>query len=384
MKKIRIVADDKIPFLKGVLEDVAEVRYLPGSKIDQAAVHQADALIIRTRTHADKRLLSASSVKFIATATIGFDHIDTGYCENQGIYWTNAPGCNSSSVEQYIVSALLAMAEKHGFLLKDKTLGIVGVGNVGSKVAHVAKALGMSVLLNDPPRERIEGRGEFSSLNMIKDQADIITFHVPLNKGGIDNTFHLAERNFFSELKKKMILINTSRGEVVEGSALKEALKAGRLKDAVLDVWENEPGPDPKLLELTGIATPHIAGYSVDGKANGTRMSVRALSEFFNLGLENWEPGGLPLPEIPNIVIDCGGMSEQEIIGEVYRYAYDIMADDEALRFNISRFEELRGNYPVRREPLAFTLRLNNNAWENLKFVFSSLGFSLLEPDCFC
>ncbi|MBE0655860.1 MAG: 4-phosphoerythronate dehydrogenase PdxB [Bacteroidales bacterium] len=384
MKKPVIIADEKIPFLKGSLESLAEVIYLPGNKINRETVRDADALLIRTRTRCDSELLENSMVKFIATATIGYDHIDTGYCNSRNIRWTNAPGCNSSSVEQYIVAALLEMAHKHGSRLKDKTIGIIGVGNVGAKVARISNALGMKVLLNDPPRERAEGSGEFTSLEMIRREADIITLHVPLNYSGMDKTFHLVHGDFLSGLKKNIILFNTSRGEVVETPSLMQALRSGKIMDTVLDVWENEPFPDMELLNMTGIATPHIAGYSVDGKANGTMMSIKAISGFFRLGMDEWKPSGLPDTEIRDIVIDCGGMTEQEIIHEVYRKTYNILEDDKALRSNIGGFEELRGSYPVRREATYFTLRLNNNPWEDLEKVFTELGFSVLEMDCFC
>lgn len=384
MRKPVIIADEKIPFLKGALESVAEIYYLPGKKINREIVRDADALIIRTRTRCDSELLENSTVKFIATATIGYDHIDTGYCNSRNIRWTNALGCNSSSVEQYIVAALLEMAYKHGFRLKDKTIGIVGVGNVGSKVARISKAMGMRVLLNDPPRERAEGSGEFTSLDVIRNEADIITLHVPLNYSGMDKTLHLVNSDFFSGLKNSIILFNTSRGEVVETHSLRQAIRSGKIMDTVLDVWENEPAPDIELLNIAGIATPHIAGYSVDGKANGTMMSIKALSGFFRLGMDEWKPPGLPGTEIRDIVIDCGGMTEQEIIHEVYRKTYNILEDDQSLRSNIAGFEELRGNYPVRREAPYYTLRLNNNPWEDLEKVFTELGFSVLEMDCFC
>ena len=384
MRKPVIIADEKIPFLKGALESVAEIYYLPGKKINREIVRDADALIIRTRTRCDSELLENSTVKFIATATIGYDHIDTGYCNSRNIRWTNALGCNSSSVEQYIVAALLEMAYKHGFRLKDKTIGIVGIGNVGSKVARISKALGMRVLLNDPPRERAEGSGEFTSLDVIRNEADIITLHVPLNYSGRDKTFHLVNSDFFSGLKNSIILFNTSRGEVVETHSLRQAIRSGKIMDTVLDVWENEPAPDIELLNIAGIATPHIAGYSVDGKANGTMMSIKALSGFFRLGMDEWKPPRLPGTEIRDIVIDCGGMTEQEIIHEVYRKTYNILEDDQSLRSNIAGFEELRGNYPVRREAPYYTLRLNNNPWEDLEKVFTELGFSVLEMDCFC
>ncbi|MBE9517603.1 MAG: 4-phosphoerythronate dehydrogenase, partial [Bacteroidetes bacterium] len=284
---IKIVADNKIPFLEGALESVAKVEYLPGTEITRSHLLDADALITRTRTKCNRELLEGTSIRFIATATIGYDHIDTEYCREKGIEWINAPGCNSSSVEQYIVSTLLWLAMQRSLDLKALCLGVIGVGNVGRKVASAARALGMRVLLNDPPRERAEGNAEFVSLEELKEQSDIITLHVPLNKGGLDNTDHLVNREFLAQLKNGAILINSSRGTVVDEAALLEGIRSGKLSDVILDVFENEPAVDRKLLEALTLATPHIAGYSLDGKANGTTMSVQAISRFFKLGLDN-------------------------------------------------------------------------------------------------
>ncbi len=349
-KNIRIVADDKIPFLKGVLEPYAEVEYHPGAKINSYTLKGADALITRTRTKANKENLQGSKVKFVATATIGFDHIDTEWLAENSIGWTNAPGCNSTSVMQYIAANLVFLARKYKFQFKDKTLGVVGVGNVGSKVAKMAEILGFRVLLNDPPREREEGSSLFVSFEKIKEGADIITFHVPLNKEGEDKTLKIGDESFFNSLKKKPIVINSSRGPVIDGDALKAAVRDGKVSGAVLDVWNNEPNIDPELVELLDIVTPHIAGYSLDGKANGTSMSVNAIAGFFDLPLKNWIPEQIPQPEVPVINIDNRKLSKQEVFEEVIHHTYPIEKDDEALRNNLQDFEKLRGNYPVRRE----------------------------------
>ena len=275
---MKIICDDKIPFLKGALEPYARVVYLPGQEISAEVVMGADAMIIRTRTICDRALLEGSSVKIVATATIGYDHIDTAWCESRGIVWKNAPGCNSSSVQQYIASVLCVLAERFNLHFKDLTLGVVGVGHVGSKVAEAARALGMKVLLCDPPRAREEGPEGFVDLNEIVSSTDIITLHVPLSHEGLDATWHMFDSERISSLRPNQILINSSRGSVVDTLALKNALKARRIKAAVLDVWENEPYIDLDLLNLLTIATPHIAGYSADGKANGTAASVQAVA----------------------------------------------------------------------------------------------------------
>lgn len=374
---MKIVADNKIPFLKGAFEDFADIIYLPGNAISQGDLVDADALIIRTRTKCNAKLLEGTSVKFIATATIGFDHIDVDYCEKKGIEWTNAPGCNSSSVEQYIVSALLQLSAQKKLNLNQLTIGVVGVGNVGKKVARVAAVLGLNVLLNDPPREMAEGKSGFVSLEKIQKEADIISFHVPLNQVGDYKTFHLANKAFISGMKRSSILINTSRGEVVDNYALKIALKNEILSAAVLDVWEGEPNIDTELLSLLDFSTPHIAGYSTDGKANGTMMSVRSVSRFFKMGMDSWSPVSVPLPLNENLKIDCSHKSEEEIIREVYMNCYDISRDDKALRQNPQEFENLRGTYPNRREAASYAVQLINNQNIELVNALKYLGFKL-------
>jgi len=373
---MKIIIDDKIPYIRGAFEEVAEVVYLPGSKTTPEVVKDADAIITRTRTCCNEKLLGGSTVKFIATATIGYDHIDTDYCEKAGIKWTNAPGCNSKSVEQYIASVLMVLAERQHLQLKDLCIGIVGVGNVGSKVANVCRILGMKVLLNDPPRERTEGSASFVSIDKIKDEADIITLHVPLNLSGEDATYHFGNEAFLSSLKRKSFLINSCRGEVIETNAVKSALKSGQLTGFVCDCWENEPDIDLELLALTELATPHIAGYSKDGKATGTRMTVHAVSDFFALGLNNWQPEGVELPKYPVIKLDGTGMNEQDIISKAILSTYDIQTDDEKFRINPSLFEQLRGDYPTRREFPAYTI-IPFNVGNQVIEILKRLGFKI-------
>jgi erythronate-4-phosphate dehydrogenase len=373
---MKIVIDDKIPYIRGAFEGLAEVIYHPGSKTTPEVVKDADAIVTRTRTICNEKLLAGSSVKFIATATIGYDHIDTDYCDAAGIKWTNAPGCNSKSVEQYIASILMVLAERRNIQLNGLCIGVVGVGNVGSKVARVCDLLGIKVLLNDPPRERAEGSSTFVSLKQVMDEADIITLHVPLNMKGEDSTFHLGVETLFSELKKKPILINSCRGEVVDSLAVKNALKSAQISGFICDCWENEPDIDLELLTLTELATPHIAGYSKDGKATGTLMSVHAISEFFGLGLENWQPSGVEQPANPVFELDGTGLSEQEIISKAILHTYDIRKDDLDFRNNTAQFEQLRGDYPIRREFPAFTI-VPINVPKETSAVLKKLGFQI-------
>jgi erythronate-4-phosphate dehydrogenase len=357
---MKIIIDDKIPYIRGAFDTVAEVVYLPGSKTTPALVKDADAIVTRTRTICNEGLLADSTVKFIATATIGYDHIDTDYCEKAGISWTNAPGCNSKSVEQYIASTIMVMAERKNLQLDQLTIGVVGVGNVGSKVARICKLFGMNVLFNDPPRERAEGSSQFVSLQKVMEEADIISLHVPLNLKGEDATFHLASKSFFENLGRKPILINSCRGEVVETQAVKNAIQNKQISAFVCDCWENEPEIDLELLALTDIATPHIAGYSKDGKATGTLMSVQAISHFFNLGLNDWTPSGVESPANPIIQIDGLGLTKQAILSKAILATYDIRNDDKTLKNNTLEFEQQRGDYPIRREFPAFTIRAKN------------------------
>jgi erythronate-4-phosphate dehydrogenase len=378
---IKIVADNKIPFLEGVLEPVARIEYLPGGSISKEHLLDADGLITRTRTKCNRELLEGTSIRFIASATIGYDHIDRDYCRKSGIAWTNAPGCNSSSVKQYIVSALLWLAVNRKMELCGKTMGVIGVGNVGSKVADAAKALGMNVLLNDPPRERSEGSEAFVSLNEVLEQSDIISLHVPLNRGGVDNTHHLVNQEFTGQLKKGTILINSSRGSVVDESALMEGIRSGILSDTILDVFENEPLVNKDLIDMITLATPHIAGYSLDGKANGTRMSVEAVSRFFKLGLDHWSPGSIPDPEPAELLSDASDKSIYNLLWELFRQTYDISSDDRRLRSATQNFEELRGNYPFRREPVAYTVRIFQVDQE-IRGIMEELGFDVLSDHC--
>ena len=345
---MKIIIDNKIPFIKEAVQRIAdEVIYAPGKDFTPKLVRDADALVVRTRTHCNRDLLEGSRVKFIATATIGFDHIDTEYCKRAGIEWTNAPGCNSASVAQYIQSSLLVWKSVRNKRLDELAIGIIGVGNVGSKVAKVAQNFGMRVLLNDLPREEKEGKGNFSSLDKIAKECDIITFHVPLYKEGKYKTFHLADENFFRSLKRKPLIINTSRGEVIETNALLNALNSQTISDAIIDVWEHEPEINRELLEKVIIGTPHIAGYSADGKANATRMSLDAICNFFQID-GDYEIKA-PAPAFPIIQ----AKSHEDAILQIY----NPVEDSKRLKAHPELFETLRGDYPLRREEKAYTIK---------------------------
>lgn len=341
--RLKVVIDDKIPFIKGVLEPYAEVKYIPGNAIAQNDLHETDALVIRTRTKCNASLLENTAVEFIASATIGKDHIDEDYCLANGITFTNAPGCNAGSVAQYILSALAFIAENEKIALKDKVLGIVGVGHVGSLVAYFAKEIGMRVLLNDPPRERREGPSAFVPLDTLLRGADIVTLHVPLNRTGADATFHMADASFLNKMKDAGWLINSSRGGVADTRDLKRFQKKIH---TVLDVWENEPFIDQELMQQSDLATPHIAGYSVDGKANGTKAAVNALAQHFDLPLKSWSPD---VPEPEQQIINLSDETPHDIFKAI-EHTYDIQKDSNAFKKAPGKFEAFRGNYSRRWE----------------------------------
>ena len=345
---MKIVVDDKIPFIREALSRIAdEAVYLPGAAIGPGDVRDADALIVRTRTRCDKDLLRGSKVSFIATATIGYDHLDTDYLRRAHITWANCPGCNAGSVGQYVRSCLLLLEEEKGVNLCHTTVGLVGVGHVGRAVIESIRPLGVSLLLNDPPQEealRKAGKpcGEFTELEALQEKCDIISFHVPLVLGGDHPTFHLADAGFFQNLKRRPVIINTSRGAVADNAALLRALEQGTVGDAIIDTWENEPDINRELLRRVYIGTPHIAGYSADGKANATRMALEALCSHFHL------PARFQIhpPRLPEGSLPKGHLTAKELDLALY----NPHTDSHRLKDSPEAFEELRGNYPLRRE----------------------------------
>lgn len=330
---MKIVVDNKIPYIRETICQLAdEVVFLSGAAITADDVRDADVLVVRTRTHCDRQLLEGSKVQLVVTATIGYDHIDTQWLESAGIRWTNCPGCNSGSVAQYVECALLLLEQQKGLSLHQSTIGIVGCGHVGSKVKAVAERLGMQVLICDP----LFGNPSFVSLDEIERRCDVITFHVPLTREGCYATWHMADDVFFRHLSRVPYIINTSRGEVVDNKALLAALQDGRVRDAVIDVWEHEPHPDTELLDKVFIGTPHIAGYSADGKTNADNMVIDAICQQFTLP----HPGKIAPPALPNDFHYTGSPLD----------LYNPMDDSKKLKADASQFEQLRNNYPLRRE----------------------------------
>jgi erythronate-4-phosphate dehydrogenase len=343
---MKVIVDDKIPYIREALREMGvEAQYVEGSKFTSAIVSDADALIVRTRTHCDGALLEGSRVQFIATATIGYDHIDTGYCDSHGIRRANAPGCNATSVRQYVQSVLLLLQREQGVDLTKATLGVVGVGHVGTLVVEMARSWGMRVLCCDPPRAE-RGEQGFVSLETIAQEADVITLHTPLVRNGKYPTFHLADEKFFASLQRKPYFINSSRGETTDTQALLKALDEGNISQCCIDVWEHEPHINLELLERCHIGTPHIAGYSCNGKANATRMSLAALAAHF--GMSDIPSVQAPAPQQPFICAE----SKAEALLQIY----NPHTDSHALKAQPALFEQLRGNYPIRHEEQTYEI----------------------------
>lgn len=346
---MKVVIDDKIPYIREAAASLFdEVSYLPGAGIAPRDVRDADVLIVRTRTRCNEALLAGSRVRCVVTATIGYEHLDVDYLESHHIHWINCPGCNATSVAQYIRNSLIVMKRAGLYNPAVSTLGIVGAGHVGKAVYQAVGKMACRILLNDPPRQQREG-GAFVSLEEIANSCDVITFHTPLTVAGQYPSWHLADENFFHRLRRHPIIINAARGGVVDNAAWLEALDSGTVGPAVIDTWENEPDISLPLLEKAFIGTPHIAGYSADGKANATRMALESVCSFFGIK-HNFtvQPPALPAGLRPS-----GNEEECEL------QLYNPLDDSNMLKASPRDFEKLRGNYRLRRE--VWPLTGNNN-----------------------
>lgn len=342
-KRLKIVADKAIPFLEGVFDPYADMTYLPGDKIGPEDVRDADVLMVRTRTKCNADLLEGSKVKFIATATIGTDHIDFPYCDSKGIVVRNAPGCNAGGVMEYVFSALYGLASRKSISLQGDTIGIIGVGHVGSMIERMGRALGFKILKCDPPRAEAEGSFGFCDLEYLLQNSQIVTLHVPLD----ETTRGMANSEFFSLMQPGAFFINAARGEVVCDHALKVAIP--KLGPVIIDTWNHEPDIDLDLMDKVAIATPHIAGYSYQGKQNGTAAAVRAVAHYFGITeLYEFFPK-TDLPENEAVKLDLKDLNQGEI-ASVLQYNYPIFTDDFMLRLNPENFDKLRSEYNYRRE----------------------------------
>jgi erythronate-4-phosphate dehydrogenase len=380
---MKIVADENIPFVRDCFSSLGDVQTFSGRQITPQTVANTGCLLVRSITTVNEKLLAESKVKFVATATIGFEHVDIDYLNKRSIGFASAPGSNSNSVADYLVASLLSVAKKHKITLSGKSIGVIGVGNVGSKVAKKCASLGMTVALNDPPLARQTGDQKYRPLNELFD-CDFITLHTPLTHEGRDQTFHLADEIFFKSLKPGCVFINTSRGGVHDTAALKNAIKSGKLGACLLDVWENEPNIDCELLKIVDISTPHIAGYSLDGKIAGLIMIYNAACKYFKAEPKHTIADFLPPPKVPQITIDKIDADEQSLLHEIVQQVYAINRDD----FNTREialvepekrarfFDDLRKNYPVRREFQNTTVILKQPS-PHLADILNGIGFKI-------
>jgi erythronate-4-phosphate dehydrogenase len=354
---------------------------VPGRPVPQAELDDADGLMVRSVTKVNAELLNGKPVKFVGTATAGTDHIDEAFLQQQGIAFSAAPGCNAIAVVEYVFSALLLLAERDGFALKDRTVGIVGVGNVGGRLQARLAALGIRTLLCDPPRADRGDEGDFLPLSQLVAEADILTFHTPLFKQGAYKTLHLADEALLRALKPNAILINACRGPVVDNQALLKVLETRRDLSVVLDVWEPEPELSLPLLEKVDIATAHIAGYTLEGKARGTTQVFEAWTQFLGNPQQVALETLLPAPEFGQITLR--GELDQPTLKRLVHLVYDVRRDDAPLRKVAAvpgEFDRLRKNYLERREWSSLRVQCNS---ESTATLLSALGFSAYwQADC--
>jgi len=384
---MKIVADANIPFVKECFSSIGEVTVVGGREITPDVVADADTLLVRSITPVDEKLLAGSKVRFVATSTIGFDHIDIDFLGRNNIGFSSAPGSNANSAAEYVIAGLLDIGQRYALDLEGRSIGIIGVGNVGSRVAKKCAAMGMGVCLNDPPLKRQTGDAKYLPLEKLFD-CDFITFHTPLTFEGPDKTHHLADEKFFKSLKQRCVLVNASRGSVVDSSALKSAIQSGRLRAVILDVWENEPDIDIELLKMVDLGTPHIAGYSLDGKIAGMIMIYKTACKYFavepKLDLKDF----LPEPAVPELKVNPNITSVQDALLIAVQKIYRIDKDDTRLRRVLDKpaenrgehFDGLRKNYPVRRE-FQNTRVILKDTNSNLAQKLIGIGFKEVESE---
>jgi len=374
-----IVADENIPLLDAFFAGFGDIRRVPGRSIDRATVEQADVLLVRSVTNVNRALLEGSKVRFVGTCTIGTDHLDLDYFNEAGICWSSAPGCNARGVVDYVLGSLMTLAEIEGADLTQRTYGVVGAGEVGGRLIKVLKGLGWNVKVCDPPRQAAEG-GDYVSLEQIIEQCDVISLHTPLTRSGDSATWHLFDQQRLQQLKQGAWLINAARGPVVDNVALREVLLEREDLQAVLDVWEKEPEVDPALAELCVLATPHIAGYSLDGKQRGTAQIYQAYCAF------SGQPAAIQLSDL----LPATWLSEVSLHGDsdpawalamLCRGVYDPRRDDADFRRSLvgnvaeqrAAFDALRKQYPVRREIEGLKVRIEGDA-PVLRQIVEALG----------
>lgn len=377
---LKILADENIPFAEEAFAGFGKLKLTSGREITNTLLKDIDILIVRSVTKVNKTLLEHTPVTFVGTTTIGYDHINTTFLKSSKIGFANSPGCNADSVAEYIFAALLKIAAGQNIKLSGKSIGIIGYGNIGSRVSRIAKSFGMRTLINDPPLQRATKESIFVSYKEAL-QADIITYHVPLNMKGIDKTYHMLYANQLKDFDDKKIIINAARGSIISNDDLSLMLLNNK-NLAVLDVWENEPQIDIELLKLANICTAHIAGYSLEGKVNGTIMIYDALCRFLNIN-PGWKP---ELPSIEKSNFDYpDGTDPEAALNNIITEIYNIDEDDKKLRKIIDLnkndrgryFDYLRKNYTVRREFSNYSIRINRSKYEEIK-ILEALRFRVI------
>ena len=371
---MKILVDENMPYARELFSRLGEVRAVPGRPIPTDALTDADALMVRSVTKVNEALLGDKAIKFVGTATAGTDHVDQPWLAQAGIGFSAAPGCNAIAVVEYVFSALLMLAERDGFALADRTVGIVGVGNVGGRLQKRLEALGIKTLLCDPPRADNGDEGDFRSLDDLVAEADVITFHTPLYKEGQYKSLHLADEALIRRLKPGTILINASRGPVVDNAALLKCLEAGQELSVVLDVWEPEPDLNLALLDKVDLGTSHIAGYTLEGKARGTTQVFEAYSQFIGQPQEVALSTLLPAPEFGRISLH--GPLDQPTLKRLVHLVYDVRRDDAPLRKVAGipgEFDKLRKNYLERREWSSLTVECDD---ADAAELLQKLGFN--------
>ncbi|HCS09762.1 MULTISPECIES: 4-phosphoerythronate dehydrogenase PdxB [Pseudomonas] len=362
-----IVADENIPLIEEFFASFGEIRRLPGRQITRADVHDADVLLVRSVTRVDRELLEGSAVKFVGTCTIGTDHLALDDFEHAGIQWASAPGCNARGVVDYVLGSLLTLADIEGADLAQRTYGVIGAGEVGGRLVRVLRDLGWKVQVCDPLRQAAEG-GDYVSLEQIIEQCDVISLHTPLSKSGDFATWHLLDEARLNRLKPGTWLINASRGPVVDNAALRNVLNAREDLQAVLDVWEGEPQVDVELADLCVLATPHIAGYSLDGKQRGTAQIYQALCAFLGQTPQVQLADLLPAPWLAKVELSANS-DQAWALAMVCRGVYDPRRDDADFRRTLTgpvdqqkqAFDGLRKHYPVRREIEGLTVHIEGH-----------------------
>ena len=379
---MQILADENIPFVKELFTNLGSVHTVLGRDLSHANLGDAEILLVRSVTQVNDKLLANSGIRFVGTATIGLDHIDLDYLQQQQIGFTSAPGSNAIAVAEYVLSALLIIAQRQNFQLHDKTVGIIGCGHVGSQVLNQLQALGIKCLIYDPPLQEQKPSSMYVDLKTVL-SADIITLHIPLEKTGRYPTYHLVNREFLAQLRDDAILLNTSRGAVVDETALLETLARRPAMTVILDVWQNEPNINPFLLQQVTLGTPHIAGYSFDGKVRGTEMLYAAVCDYFQISPTWTAKTSLPEPPLTHLAFSKT-VDDNNALHTAVMASYDIRRDDAALRQMKHAtqpgiyFDQLRKNYPVRRELSCIKIELPPEK-ATLAAQLKGLGFQIQE-----